>query len=137
MRAPRCRDAHAFILNLSGLENYVAERGWEACGGMTPQLYALIQHIRAVKIEYRFERPDNYSAAGLRELADWAAQANAIFVLPDGSVRDAQGRDLLDPDGRRRRGPAHRCIPAPPRPGSQSARRTRRDRPRSPPARTL
>ncbi len=91
-------DARAFILNLSGLENYVAERGWEAFGGMTPQLYALIQHIRAVKIEYRFERPDNYSAAGLRELADWAAQANAIFVLPDGSVRDAQGRDLLDPD---------------------------------------
>lgn len=98
MRAPRCRDAHAFILNLSGLENYVAERGWEPFGGMMPQLYALIQHIRAVKIEYRFERPDNYSAADLREFADWGSQANAIFVLPDGSVRDAQGRDLLDPD---------------------------------------
>lgn len=80
--------------HLNGFAGYALEQGLERAGEYNPTLHSVIQHIRRVRRHYLFERE---SEDDLRELSDWAERANAIFFLPDHSVRDAQGRDLLAP----------------------------------------
>lgn len=74
--------------HLHGFKGYV--RG--ATGGrMTADVFHLLGHISRVRRQASFTVPD----ASLDALAHWAAQANAILFLPDGSVRDPQGRVLV------------------------------------------
>lgn len=80
--------------HLNGFAGYVSEQGTQRAGEYNPAIHSVFQHINRVRRHYVFERPDNVD---LREFGDWAAQANAIFFLPDGTVRNAEGVDLLDP----------------------------------------
>lgn len=83
--------------HLNGFYNYAVEQGVERAGEYTTVTHAVGQHIRHVCCNYAFERPDGFSPEDLREFAPWAAQTNSIFFFPDGTVRNADGVDLLDP----------------------------------------
>lgn len=76
--------------HLDGFSGYVLKMGG---GEMTAHLYHLIQHIQRVRhtVSVNMEREQ------LPTMASWAAQANAVVFLPDGTVRDPHGRVLLDP----------------------------------------
>lgn len=79
--------------HLDGFRGYVQSRG---DGGMTLVRYHTIRHIERVNQHVSLSFDESESDA----FARWAARANAIVFLPDGSVRDPQGRILLDAGGR-------------------------------------
>ena len=79
--------------HLAGLLGYVKSRG---DGQMTKVRYHTIRHIQRVNHHVSLSLVDSESDA----FARWATSANAIVFLPDGSVRDPQGRILLDAGGR-------------------------------------
>lgn len=79
--------------HLDGFRDYVRDTAGHNAGPAT--LRAVTAHIADTTREYAFTRPDGYGADDLREFAAWAQQTNAIFYLPDGSVRNAEGEDLL------------------------------------------
>jgi hypothetical protein len=78
--------------HLSGFVGYVLGRG---DGQMTRTRYHLMRHIQRVQQQFSLRiAPDRLDA-----FAGWALRANAIAFLPDGSVRDPQGRILQAADG--------------------------------------
>ncbi|HIW96369.1 MAG TPA: DUF4272 domain-containing protein [Candidatus Corynebacterium gallistercoris] len=83
--------------HLKGFEGFATQQGTDRGQGYNGITHGVVQHIRAVKTQYVFDRPDNYSPTDLQEFAGWAEKTNPIFFMPDGTVRNAQGRDLLDP----------------------------------------
>lgn len=85
------RDPELFT-HLNGFIGYILQLG---DGKMTRIRYHTMRHLQRVQCQISLSieesQLDAYSA--------WAEQANAIAFLPDGSVRDAQGRILLAADG--------------------------------------
>jgi hypothetical protein len=79
--------------HLEGFLGYVQSRG---DGQMTRVRYHACRHIQRVNQHVSL----SFDAGAFDAFADWAARANAIVFLPDGSLRDPQGRILLDAGGR-------------------------------------
>ena len=72
--------------HLDGFTGYV----WDHSGQeMTPSMFGLIRHIGETQRQYVFERED------LRGLEEWAEQTNSVFLLPDGTVVNGQGQDII------------------------------------------
>lgn len=90
--------AHQFSEHLQGFLQYALNSGVERAGEYTPAVHAVAQHIAHTRRQYVFERPSGYTASDLAEFTEWARHANAIFLIQGEKViRDASGRDLLDP----------------------------------------
>lgn len=83
--------------HLAGFEGYVATQGEERFGSFNSYIHSVMQHIHSVRRHYVFERDDDFDFSHLGEFADWAREANAVFFLTDGTVRNVGGADLLDP----------------------------------------
>lgn len=62
---------------------------------MTYTLYHVMRHIQRVQAQFSFEVEEG----ALDQVSGWAQQANAVLYWPGGTVRDAQGRVLVSPDG--------------------------------------
>ena len=62
---------------------------------MTSTLYHVMWHIQRVQAQFSFEVEEG----ALEQVSAWAQQANAVLYWPGGTVRDAQGRVLVSPDG--------------------------------------
>ncbi|RAV31426.1 DUF4272 domain-containing protein [Corynebacterium heidelbergense] len=89
-------DARALQEHIDGFFGYAVARGHQRAGSYTAAVDSVARHIRNIRRQYVFERPDNYSPSDLREFSQWAEQANAIFLIQnDNEVRNAEGRDLL------------------------------------------
>ena len=67
--------------HLQGFTGFVWERGGQE---MTAAMWGLIRHIGETRRQYVFERDS------IEGLEDWAREANAVLLLPEG-----QGRTLL------------------------------------------
>ncbi|RZO65668.1 MAG: DUF4272 domain-containing protein [Sandaracinaceae bacterium] len=78
--------------HLDGFAGYVAKSGG---GEMTSDRYHLIQHILRVRNHLSLEVTEEV----LPRLSPWARASNAVLFLPDGSVRDPEGRVLFQPGG--------------------------------------
>ncbi|MGY2895459.1 DUF4272 domain-containing protein [Deinococcus sp. UYEF24] len=92
-------------VHLEGFVGYVLNTGQ---GQMTAALYHVMRHIQRVQTQFSLE----VDGADLARVAAWAEQANALCFWPDGTVRDPQGRVLVNPDGS---GPnAQAEVPYPP-----------------------
>ncbi|MBB1649251.1 DUF4272 domain-containing protein [Delftia sp. UME58] len=78
--------------HLSGFVGYVLGRG---DGQMTRNRYHAMRHIQRVQQHLSL----GIAPAQLDAFAGWAQRANAIAFLNDGSIRDPQGRILLDANG--------------------------------------
>ncbi|MGV0592308.1 DUF4272 domain-containing protein [Mycolicibacterium porcinum] len=78
--------------HLAGLVGYVLSRG---DGQMTRNRYHVLRHVQRVQQHWSL----TIDEAQLDALAQWAQRANAIVFLPDGGIRDPQGRLLLSADG--------------------------------------
>jgi Domain of unknown function (DUF4272) len=74
--------------HLSGFVGYVRSRGNNE---MSRAKYHVIRHIQRTQQHLSFSVEENQMDA----VADWAERANALLFLPDGNVRDAQGRVLV------------------------------------------
>lgn len=61
---------------------------------MTSERYALLRHIQRTAHHLSLEIGDENTPA----LEHWLAQARGVIFLPDGTVRDAQGRRLFHPE---------------------------------------
>jgi hypothetical protein len=73
---------------LGGFFNYVQSLGE---GRMTQTRYQVMRHIQRTRHQISFTMaPEDRDA-----LAAWALEANAVVLLPDGHVRDPQGRVLV------------------------------------------
>ncbi|MDR0480735.1 MAG: DUF4272 domain-containing protein [Gallionellaceae bacterium] len=85
--------------HLNGFQGYVFERSNIKTEGdkITRNAlgFYLIQHIGAVKHQVSFV----IDPAQRERVSAWAAQANAVFYLPDGSICDPQWRVLIDAAG--------------------------------------
>lgn len=88
-------DAEEMLEHLGGFMRYALQTGTERAGSYTARLHALGLHIRSTRSQYVFTCDDD--SFDLARLTAWAQQANAIFFLPDGTIADPHGRDLLDP----------------------------------------
>lgn len=82
----------ALAEHLDGFTGYVMGRG---DGQMTATRYHLWRHIQRVRHQISF----SVAADALGEIAQWARDANAVFFLPDGSVRAPDGAVLIDGAG--------------------------------------
>ncbi len=71
---------------------YVLSRG---DGQMTRTRYHVMRHVQRVQQHWSL----TINEAQLDALAQWAQRANAIVFLPDGGIRDPQGRVLLSAGG--------------------------------------
>ena len=91
------QQTHELLEHLAGFAGYVAEQGEERFDSFNSYIHTVIQHIHSVRRHYVFERDDNFDFSHLGDFADWAREANAVFFLSDGTVRNAGGADLLDP----------------------------------------
>jgi hypothetical protein len=60
-------------------------------GTLTQMRYHVLRHIQRTRQQWSF----SIASTHLHALADWAGRANAIIFLPDGNVRDPQGRILI------------------------------------------
>ena len=72
--------------HLQGFTGFVWERGGQE---MTPSMWGLIRHIGETRRQYVFER------GSIDGIEDWARQANAVLLLPDGRVVNAAGEDIV------------------------------------------
>ncbi|MFD5867521.1 DUF4272 domain-containing protein [Corynebacterium sp. NPDC060344] len=72
--------------HLQGFTGFVWERGGQE---MTSHMFGLIRHIGETQRQYVFERDS------IDGLGDWARDANAVFLLPDGRVVNAAGEDII------------------------------------------
>lgn len=104
--------------HLNGFASYAIDQGVERAGEYNPTIHSVSQHIRRVRRHYVFERPEDFSLA---EFSAWAAQTNSIFFLPDGTVRNGEGKDLLEPTG----SGAASTAPTAPHTGQATTRRDR------------
>ncbi|NNE00145.1 MAG: DUF4272 domain-containing protein [Pirellulaceae bacterium] len=77
--------------HLHGFIGYVLDGGKR---DMSSTLYAIMRHIERVHHHYSFE----IDKEQLEPMSDWGWESNAIFYLPDGTVRDPSGAVLVDPD---------------------------------------
>lgn len=84
----RERDDPELLEHLDGFCGYVASRG----KGMTATRFHVIQHIQRVRHHLSLEVEED----DLDAFAGWAAAANAVVFLPDGSVRAPDGATLVD-----------------------------------------
>ena len=78
--------------HLDGFIGYVLSRG---DGQMTRTRYHLMRHLQRVQQHVSL----SISAADHAAFSRWAEQANAVAFMEDGSVRDPQGRILLNGAG--------------------------------------
>jgi hypothetical protein len=78
--------------HLGGFTGYVMGRG---DGQMTAARYHLWRHIQRVRHQLSF----SVAADAFGEIEQWARDANAVFFLPDGSVRAPDGAVLIDGAG--------------------------------------
>lgn len=76
--------------HLNGFLGYVQQAG----GEMTQTLYHVLRHIQRVQQHLSLEVEED----DLGGFEAWSRAANAISFLPDGTVRDAQGLRLVDPE---------------------------------------
>jgi hypothetical protein len=76
------------------LLNYVMSRG--DTEKMSHAKYHLWRHIQRTRHHLALELEDRW----LDEFGEWAETANAVYLLPDGTIRDPLGRVLLAKDGR-------------------------------------
>jgi hypothetical protein len=81
----------------SHLEGFLGYVSAQARGSMTPALWYLLGHIQATQINYSFELDDVDVVS--TKLTEWCEQTNSIYFLPDGTVRDPQGRVLAAQGG--------------------------------------
>ncbi|KAA8742657.1 DUF4272 domain-containing protein [Corynebacterium tuscaniense] len=72
--------------HLNGFSAFMWERGQQE---MTASLFGLIRHIGNTKRQYVFEREN------LHGLEDWAEQTNSVFLMPDGTVVNVYGEDIV------------------------------------------
>jgi hypothetical protein len=100
--------------HLEGFADYVASRGDGAAKAVRADL---LRHIRRT----HWHASLTLDASQVESLAHWGMQANAVFFMGDGSVRDPQARLLLARDGS---GDAEAIVPAP---EDARARRVRSD----------
>ncbi|MBS2018654.1 MAG: DUF4272 domain-containing protein [Deltaproteobacteria bacterium] len=77
--------------HLGGFMGFVMEGGKRP---MTAMRYGVIRHIERVRHHLSFEVESSEVAA----LEEWGFEANAVFFLPDGTVRAPNGAVLVDPD---------------------------------------
>ena len=89
--------------HLDKLVYYVMSRG---DASMNAAKYGLWRHLQRVRHHVALLVEE----AELDRLGEWAEEANAIYLLPDGSLRDPFGRVLIGEDGRSDR---HARIPYP------------------------
>ncbi len=112
----RGRGDPEMLPHLRGFIDYMLSRGPQK---MTSHKYSLMRHIQRVHHQFSLNiEPSEFNAFGR-----WAQAANAIAVLPDGSIRDCQSRVLLDSGGRTQEGAA---IPFPEDALARKARSSRR-----------
>lgn len=78
--------------HLQGFIGYVLSRG---DGQMTRTRYHLMRHLQRVQSHLSVR----IKASALPAFEQWAMQANAVMFWEDGSVRDPQGRVLIDGAG--------------------------------------
>ena len=78
--------------HLDGFIGYVMGRG---DGQMTAARYHLWRHIQRVRHQISF----SVAADAFGDIEQWARDANAVFFLPDGSVRAPDGAVLIDGAG--------------------------------------
>ena len=78
--------------HLDGFLGYVQSRG---DGQMTQLRYHVLRHIQRVQTHLSLSLPEHELPA----YEAWAREANAISFLPDGALRDPQGRLLIDAAG--------------------------------------
>ena len=88
----RDRSDPELIPHLQGFVGYVMTRG---DGAMTAGRYHLWRHLQRVRHQLSFDVP----GTALDGLAGWADRANAVLILPDGSVRAPDLAVLLGADG--------------------------------------
>lgn len=74
--------------HLNGFQGYCLST---TKGQMTATLYGVLRHIQRVQNQVSFE----VESSALDAVSDWASRANAVLFLPDGTVRDPQGRFLV------------------------------------------
>ncbi len=87
----RQRDDPELLEHLDGFCGYVASRARD----MTATRFHVIQHIQRVRHHLSLEVEEDDMDA----FAGWAAAANALVFLPDGSVRAPDGGTLVDAGG--------------------------------------
>ena len=95
----RGRDDAEMPAHLQGFTGYVLSRGNQQ---MTLVKYRLMRHIQRVHHQFSM----NVGTDDLEAFGRWAQAANAIAFFPDGSIRDCQGRVLLDEEGQTAEGAA-------------------------------
>ncbi|WP_432377497.1 DUF4272 domain-containing protein [Duganella sp. P38] len=99
--------------HLNGFMHYLAEQN---DGQMTRTRYHVIRHLQRTQQHLSFA----VDAADLDAFRAWAAAANALIFMQDGSVRDPQGRVLLAVSGED--GDPEAVIPYPPQAWERKAR---------------
>lgn len=80
--------------HLNGFANYARQQGVERAGEYNSSIHSVFHHILRVRRHYVFECDNNVHWS---QFSQWGKVANAVFFMPDGTVRDNEGRDLLDP----------------------------------------
>lgn len=88
LHGQRTLDDPELKTHLGGFFGYVQNRG---NGHMTQTRYHVLRHIQRTRQQWSF----SIDSAHLHALAEWAGRANALIYLPDGNVRDPQGRILI------------------------------------------
>lgn len=93
------KDARALRRHLDEFERVAGQQGVDRAGDYTALVHGVVQHIRHTRRQYVFRREEADLArdGGIGNLAEWAREANAIVLFPDGTLRNAEGEDVLDP----------------------------------------
>jgi len=116
LKGRRDRSDPELAPHLNGFAGFVQHKGGEE---MTSTMFHVIQHILRVRHHVSLElEPPAYEA-----FAAWAAEANAICFMEDGTVRDPRGRALVFPTGHAAEEDAE--IPYPPAARERKARTDR------------
>jgi hypothetical protein len=93
LHARRDRSDPELAPHLAGFLGYIQAQATN--GEMTKARYHLMRHVQRVRHQLSF----SIDPSQLDAYAQWAAEANAVAFLPDGTVRDHHGRLLLAPAG--------------------------------------
>jgi hypothetical protein len=91
LRGQRDRSDDELASHLNGFVGFLFREDPQ----MTATLYATMRHVQRVRHHLSFEIEEGQ----LDELAAWSWQANAILFMPDGSVLNPAGKELLSVDG--------------------------------------